>query len=202
MHTRYNCFIFNSIIACPESIPNSIFNLTKGVLVWTLHQNRDGLRILTLLNESVLILAQDVLVNKASETQLRFLNVVQMIQGDTAAGERQALHVAALRPAQRHDTFLGEHIQTHRVDTFLIDDDEILAVVVAELLLQFDHLLHALLDELALGGDELLPLLGSFVEEARVDFALLVFHADVAGQYVGVGELLGHIRMPASMIQN
>ena len=55
--------------------------------------------------------------------------------------------------------------------TLLVDDDEALVCSVAEFLLQLDHLADAVVDELPLGLDQFLTLLGRLVEEARVDLA-------------------------------
>ena len=62
--------------------------------------------------------------------------------------------------------------------TFLVDDNEGLFVVsCADLPLELDDLLDSILDELALGVHKLLALFGGLVEEAGVDFGLLVLHA-------------------------
>jgi hypothetical protein len=62
--------------------------------------------------------------------------------------------------------------------TFLVDDNEGLFVVSgADLPLELDDLLDSILDELALGVHKLLALFGGLVEEAGIDFGLLVLHA-------------------------
>ncbi len=62
--------------------------------------------------------------------------------------------------------------------TFLVDDNEGLFVVSgADLPLELDDLLDSIFDELALGVHKLLALFGGLVEEAGVDFSLLVLHA-------------------------
>ncbi len=62
--------------------------------------------------------------------------------------------------------------------TFLVDDNEGLFVVSgADLPLELDDLLDSILDELALGVHKLLAFFGGLVEEAGVDFSLLVLHA-------------------------
>ena len=43
-------------------------------------------------------------------------------------GEYSPFHVASFCPPEGKDAIFGEEIQTERVDTFLVDDDEILGL--------------------------------------------------------------------------
>ena len=85
------------------------------------------------------------------------------------------LHVSSLGTTQSKDTVLHQDVQTHRVDTLLIDKHEALGLLsrsnglVADRVLQLDNLLQLRVDETPLRLDELLPLLCRRVEEARVD---------------------------------
>ena len=54
------------------------------------------------------------------------------------------------------------------------------------LLLELNDLGDPVLDELSLGDDQLLPVLGGLVEEAGVDLRLLVLQGHVAGQDIAV----------------
>ena len=58
------------------------------------------------------------------------------------------------------------------------------------------------LDELPLGGDEALPVLGALVEEAGVDLGLLVLQRDVAGEDEAVLQHLGHDGVAAAVVQH
>ena len=101
------------------------------------------------------------------------------------------------------DALSGEGVQAEGVDALLVEDDEALALVVAaHLALELDDLLDAVVDELPLGLDELLPVLGRLVEEARVNLRLLVLHADVAGEDVAVLERLGHVGVPPAVVHD
>ena len=57
----------------------------------------------------------------------------------------------------------------------------------------FDDLLDAVLDELALCCDELLTLLVGLVEEAGVNLCLLVLQGHVASEDVAVLQILRHV---------
>lgn len=94
------------------------------------------------------------------------------------------LHVPPLCSPQRHNPGLGEHVQTERIDSLLIDEDECLPLLlrhrvtvlvqlrVAHELLQFDHLADFGVGKLALRFDQLLSLLGGGIEESRIDLAM------------------------------
>lgn len=79
-------------------------------------------------------------------------------------------HVSSLGATQSHDTLLGQHVQTERVDALLIDDDKVLLLAhdvaifvelrVAHELLEFDNFANLGIGEAPFGLDELLPLLG------------------------------------------
>lgn len=72
----------------------------------------------------------------------------------------------------------------------------------AYLALQINDFLDSVVRHLPLSCNQLLSLFGAAVEEARVDFALLILQGYVAGQDVAVFHVLGHVRMPSSMVQN
>lgn len=84
----------------------------------------------------------------------------------------------------------------------LVNDDKPFIVIWTHLVFQRDDLLHAILDELPLCTHELLPLLGTLVEEARVDLCLFILQRDVAGQHVGVLNPFLHVWVSGTMIQH
>lgn len=49
--------VFYGVLDCPQTIPYSIFDLCEGVFVGSLHQQGNGARVPTLLNECVLLLS-------------------------------------------------------------------------------------------------------------------------------------------------
>ena len=82
-----------------------------------LHEDGDGPRVLALLDEGELVLAEHVLVDDSGVTEAGLVQVVDAVHGLTAAGQGQTLHVAALGAAQGQDAFLGEHVQGQGIDT-------------------------------------------------------------------------------------
>lgn len=69
--------------------------------------------------------------------------VLRGVDGPAAAGEGEALHVAALGAAQAEDALPGQHVQTDRVDALGVDDDEgRLVLGRAHGALQLDDLAH------------------------------------------------------------
>jgi hypothetical protein len=94
------------------------------------------------------------------------------------------LHVPPLCSPQSQDPVLGQHVQTHRVDTLLVDQHESpllgpirrLAVcpesLITDLVLQSDDLSKSVIDEFSLGFNELFSLFRRGVEETRVDLAI------------------------------
>lgn len=84
----------------------------------------------------------------------------------------------------------------------LVNDDKPFIVIWTDFVFQCDDLLHAILNELPLCTHKLLPLLGTLVEEARVDLCLFILQRDVAGQHVGVLNPLLHVWVSGTMIQH
>ena len=71
-----------------------------------------------------------------------------------------------------------------------------------KLSLQVDDLLHAVLDKLPLGRDQLLTLLGRLAGEAGVDLGLLVLQGDVASQDETVLQAFRHVGVTASVVHH
>lgn len=94
------------------------------------------------------------------------------------------LHVPPLCSPQSQDPVLGQHVQTHRVDTLLIDQYEspLLGTIrrlsicpeslITDLVLQSDNFSESVVDEFSLGFDELFSLFRRRVEETRVYLAV------------------------------
>lgn len=87
------------------------------------------------------------------------------------------LHVSSLGTTQSKDTVLHQDVQTHRVDTLLVDQHETLWLLsgpdglITNGVLELDDLLELGVDESSLRLDELFSLFCGRVEEARVDLA-------------------------------
>ena len=72
----------------------------------------------------------------------------------------------------------------------------------AEIFLESDDFMHAILDELALSCDELLPLLGGLVEEAGVDLCLLVLQGHFTSEDVALLQTLGHVGVTTAVVHH
>lgn len=195
--------IDNGVVHTSQSIANGICDLSNGVLVGSLNEKSNGLRVLDLLDEGILLLAESLFVDKTGVTQNIGSHILNTVLSNTAADELQALHVAALGTAQSQDTVLSQHIQRKGIDALLVDNDKVLlAIIATNLLFEFNNLLELGINEATLTLDELISLVGARVEEARVDFSLLVLQADVHGQDVAVLEALRHIGMASTMVES
>lgn len=98
------------------------------------------------------------------------------------------LHVSPLCSPEGEDTVLDQNIETHGVDTLLVDYDESLWLftrshsLITDGILELDNLLESVVDESTFGFDELLSLFGGRVEETRVDLANTSVHAEPVQQ--------------------
>uniref|UniRef100_A0A8W7PAJ3 Uncharacterized protein n=1 Tax=Anopheles coluzzii TaxID=1518534 RepID=A0A8W7PAJ3_ANOCL len=200
--SRHQLLVLDRIVDRAQPIADRVLDLGQRVLVRALHQNRHRQRVLAVLHERVLVLAQHVLVHLPGKAEARFVHVVERVHRHTATGQRQTLHIAALGTAQRHDALLRQHVQRHRIDALLVDHDERFVRTVAHLALQLDHLLHPILDEFSLGQHELFALLRRLIEEARVDLRLFVLHRHVARENVRIFHALRHVRVASTVVHH
>mmetsp|Transcript_5533 Transcript_5533/g.17509 ORF Transcript_5533/g.17509 Transcript_5533/m.17509 type:complete len:395 (-) Transcript_5533:539-1723(-) len=184
-----------------EAVAHRVLDLLDDVLVRPLEEERAGERVGDLVDERVVLLAQRLLVDAAGVAEVRRVQVVKAVDCRAAAGQRDALHVAALGAPRGEDALFGQHVERERVDTLLVDHDERLALL-ADAPLELDHLPDLVVCELALRLDELLALLRVGVVKPRRDFALLVLERDVARQNMTVLERLGHVRVPRGVVQH
>lgn len=197
-----DALIDDHVVDAAQAVADGVGDLGDSVGVGALDHEGDGLGIADLLDESVLLLAELLLVDEAGPAEDVGGQVVDAVLGDAAADELQALHVAALGAAQGEDAVLGQDVEGERVDALLVDDDEgLLGVAAADLVLELDDALQLGVDEAALALDQLLALLGARVEEARVDLGLLVLETHVHGQDVGVLEALGHVGVAGAVVE-
>ena len=88
-----------------DSVARSVLQLGNHLLVGALQQQRAGEGVSDVLDEAELVLADGLLVHVPREAQNRGGEVVHAVHGDAAAGEREALHVAAFGAAQREDVW-------------------------------------------------------------------------------------------------
>ena len=116
-----------------------VFDLIDRMLVRAFQEQGAGLRVLDLVDEGVVLLAQIDLVEQPGVAEAVRLEVVEAVHRGAAARQGDALHVPALGPSTRPDALLGEHVQGEGVDALLVDDDERLALL-AHAALELDDL--------------------------------------------------------------
>lgn len=62
-------------------------HLSDGMTIGRLHQDGDGPWVLALLNESELVLTENVLIDQTSVAEERLIEVLEAVHGLTAAGK-------------------------------------------------------------------------------------------------------------------
>jgi hypothetical protein len=194
----------------------------------TLDEQGHTLGLLDVLDKGVFLLSERVLVDKSSISQNIRRQVIHRVLRDTSTGELQSivspptldlpLHIPSLRSSKRKDAILDQDVQTHRVDTLLVDQDETLWLfarpdrLVTHGILELYDFLELGVDKSSLRLDELFTLLGRVVEEARVDLAvvsssiadsrLFIFERDIQSEDKGILHALGHIGMSRTVVHD
>lgn len=200
--TRYHALVDDHVVDTSEAVSDGVGNLGDGVLVRSLDHESHGFGVLDLLNEGELLLTEGLLVDEAGPAENIGSEILYTVLGNTTTDQLKTLHVPALRATQSQNAVLGEDVEGKRVDTLLVDDHKVLlSVSTADFLLQLDDLLEFGIDEAALALDELVSLVRAGVEEARVDFSLLVLKPNVHGQDVAVLEVLGHVGVSCAVVK-
>lgn len=203
---RDDSLIVIDILDCAETVSGGFLDHGDGVLVGSLDEDGAGTGVLHSLHEGVLLLAQNVLLHAISITQIRWVELFDRVYGLATAGKNEALHVSTLGSAESDDADLGEHLQTDRVNTLLVDNHEAGSVghsiSIADLVFQFNDLSTPLIGELPFALGHFITVASIGEEELGVDFSLLVFERDIAGEDVALLQTLGHVGMPATVIQH
>mmetsp|Transcript_6793 Transcript_6793/g.15037 ORF Transcript_6793/g.15037 Transcript_6793/m.15037 type:complete len:341 (+) Transcript_6793:423-1445(+) len=166
--------VLHHILHRPQTVTDAVLDLRNGVVVRPLDEDGAGARVAHLLHKRVLVLPEGVLVHQAGVAQSLRHQLLNRVDGHAATRQLQPLHVPPLGPAQRDDALLGQHVQGDGVDALHVDHHEALVRGVTHLAFQLNDLAHTLVSVLALRCHQLLPLLRTAVEEARVDLTLLV----------------------------
>lgn len=195
--------IFDGVRDSTESISDSILGLSDGVIVRSLDE--DGARegVLNTFNESVLIISESLLVNLLGETEVFFGEVIYRVKLVTTASEGDSLSVSLLASADSDNSVTSKELKRRRVNTLLVDNNEVFAVFLsADLSLEVDNLLDLVVSELSLGGNKFLTVISVGPEEARVDFGLLVFERDVQAHDVTVLKAGGHVGVTTTVIED
>ena len=118
------------------------------------------------------------------------------------AGKGDSLTVSSLGTSDANDVVAGEDLEGGRVNTLLVDHNEVLVGAITKALLEFDDLENAVISELTLRLNEFLSLVGIAPEESGIDFSLFIFEGDVEAHNVAVLELGGHVTLSATVIED
>ena len=201
--SRHEDLILDGILDGSESISDGLLGLSDGVIIGTLDQDSAGERILNTLDEGILVVTKDLLVDVSGKTEIVLGEVINGVDLSTTTGKRDSLTVSLLAPSDSNDAIVGEELERWGVNTLLVDDNKVLAVLRStELSLELNDFHDLIVGELSLGGDELLSLLSVGPEEAGVDLSLLVLKGDVEAKDVAVLEIGWEVRVSSTVIKN
>ena len=176
--------------------------MSDSVIVGSLDQ--DGARewVLNAFDEGVLVVTELLLVDELGETEVLFGNVVNGVEGSSTACEGNSLSVSSFGSTDADNTLTGKDLERRRVDTLLVNDDEVLVGSLTKFSLELDDLEDLVVGELSLGLDELFTLLSVRPEEAGVHFGLLVLKRDIKAHNVAVLEFGCDITLSATVIEH
>jgi len=200
--TGDNSLVEDGVGDSSETVTDGILGLGDGVIVGSLDEDGDREGVLDAFNESVLVVTERLLVNELGKAEVRLRDVVDGVELLATAGERDTLTVSSLCAADTHDVVAGEDLEGGRVNTLLVDDNEVFVGAVTQALLELDDLHDSIVSELSLGLDELLSLIGVGPEEAGVDLGLFVLEGDVEAHDVTVLEAGRHVVLATTVIED
>lgn len=82
-----------------------------------------------------------------SISEISFSEIFNRVDTAATTGENDSLHVSALGTTQSNNVLLSEHIQANRVNTLLVEHNEALVRVSADLALEVNDLLTSFVGE-------------------------------------------------------
>ena len=146
--------VLERVLDRAQAVAERVLGLLDRVWVGALDEERHALRVLDVLHERELLLAQRVLVHEPGPAEVLWGEVIDRVLRHTAAyklqteigsdqdanrwGERAGLlpfHVTPFRATKGKDAVLGEDIETEGINAFLVDNYEaLLGIVPAHLL--------------------------------------------------------------------
>ena len=104
----------------------------------------------------------------------------------SSAGKGDSLSVSLLASSDSDNSISSEELEGGRVDTLLVNNNEVFVGSVTDLSFKFNDLHHSIVSELSLRGDEFLSLFGGGPEESRVDLSLLVLKRGIKAKDVAI----------------
>ena len=174
------------------------------------------MRVLNTFDESVLLITKrnffkivrPALIRIVRSTEFQYAyqiflgELLDGVDSVTTASKCESFHISSLSSSKSNNAFLCERVQTERIDTLLVNNNEVLVSAFTDFLLEVDNLLAAFISESSLARRKLFSLFSIGVEEAAVDFSLFVLERDIASQDVTVLQFGWHIRVSATMIKD
>jgi hypothetical protein len=97
----------------------------------------------------------------------------------STAGKRDSFSISALGSPDTANVVLSQDLKRRWVDSLLVDDDKVLVVAFAELVLELDDLHDLVICELTLRLDEFLSLISIRPEESGVHLSLFILKRNV-----------------------
>lgn len=156
----HDAFVVHCVLDCSQSISDGFFGLGNLVVVGTFDQDCAREWVLNSLDERVFVVAKDLLVDNFGEAEVSLGEVVNGIDLPSSASEWDSLTISLLRPSDANDVVSGQNLERRRVNSFLVDHDEVIVGAVAQLSLQFNDLLNFIVSESPLRLNQFLSLLG------------------------------------------
>ncbi|KAI6751419.1 hypothetical protein HG531_006115 [Fusarium graminearum] len=184
--SRNNRLVDDHVVDTSKTVSDGICHLGNSMGVGALDHKSNGLGVLDLLNEGVLLLSQSLLVDETSVTQNLLGQIIDTVLSNTATDKLETLHVSALGSSESQNVVLGEDVKRKGVDTLLVNDNKVLcSIVAAELLLEIDDLLKLGIDKATLTLNKLISLLS-----AGIGLCALLVNSKNGIDNIG-GKLLG-----------
>mmetsp|Transcript_63274 Transcript_63274/g.77457 ORF Transcript_63274/g.77457 Transcript_63274/m.77457 type:complete len:279 (+) Transcript_63274:228-1064(+) len=200
---RHNRLIFHAVLHSSEAILDGILHLRNGMVCGALNKDRAALRVFHPFNEGELVILQGLFVDQVCMAQVINIKIIHGVDCNTTNCQRQALHITALCPPEGNDALMCQHFQGWWVNALLVDEDKRLFVFLcADLLFQFNDLLHLLVSELAFRIHQFFPLFCTAVEKACIDLALLILQRYVGSENIAVLQSLWHVWMSCSVVKH
>jgi len=148
--TGQHALILNSVDDCAETITDRVSCLGNRIIVGSLDKDRAGEGVLNSLDEGVLVLSESLLVDHLGKTEIGFSHIVDGVELLTAACEGDALTISLLAATDAENASTRQNLKRGRVNTFLVNDDEVLVGALAKLFFEVDDLADSIVGELAL----------------------------------------------------
>lgn len=194
--------VFDCVPDSSQSISDGLLSLSNLVVIWTFDENGARERILNTLDESVFVIAENLLINMLGITKIGFRQIINIVDLSTSTSEWDSLTISLFASSDADDAISSEDLKRRWINTFLVNDDEVLVSSVAKLSLEINNLLNFLISEGSLRLNQFLSLLSVGPEETRVYLSLFVFERYVEAKDVAISIGRRQLRVSTSMVKD